>query len=174
MRGSFDASACAPIFRVPDTGGNPKVVTQPSSGVLLSFPHALPDGRHFLYYSAQPSQPGGVYVGNLDGIAGRRLLDADAAASYVAPDHLLVMRNGRLWAQRFDPDTLTLDQGAAQLDMVPTRVWAGVRLVPVSASRTGTIVYRSNWPQPPMLTALSLGIDQVRRSQPSAPRRSPF
>jgi serine/threonine protein kinase len=133
-----------PIFRVATTGDEPMPVTRVSateSGHL--FPQFLPDGRHFLFYALGRPDTIGIYVGQLDGSAPQRLVEADTAAVYASPGYLLFMRQGTLFSQRFDPVRLTVtgdptsisDQVAAESD--PT---AGA---PVSASATGLIAFRS-------------------------------
>ena len=37
------------LFRIPAAGGRPAQVTAPADGASHSFPHFLPDGRHYLY-----------------------------------------------------------------------------------------------------------------------------
>jgi hypothetical protein len=79
--------------------------------------------------------PRGVYVGQLDGSAPKRLLDPDSTPKYVS-GHLLFVRQETLFAQAFDPVGLVLSGN-------PFRVAEQVTPVPdfpaaVSASSTGT------------------------------------
>lgn len=71
-------------------------------------PQFLPGGRHFLYWAPSGREPHGVYVGQLDGSETRWLLDADFPAVYGPPDRLLFVRQGALFAQRFDRTRLAL------------------------------------------------------------------
>src|SRR6516162_6138394 len=106
----FTPNYAGPIFRILSAGGDPAVVTR-VEGQQAShrFPRFLPDGRHFLYYvpggvnTNARTEARGVYVGQLDVGATRRLLDADAAAVYVPPGYLLFVRQRKLIAQKFDP-----------------------------------------------------------------------
>ena len=66
------------------------------------FPHFLPDGRHFLFYSLGSPEGRGVYLGTLGSTDATRLFDADSAAVFAAPDRVLFARQGALWAQRLD------------------------------------------------------------------------
>ena len=105
-------------------------------------PHFLPDGRHFLYYVAGTLDARGVYVGDLDGSEPRRLLDADTAAIYVSPGHLLFARQGTLFAQKFDA-------GRMATSGVPFEVEEHVAFDPtkyiaaVCASASGVVAYRA-------------------------------
>lgn len=80
-----------------------------------AFPSFLPDGRHFIYIRAP--QEIGIYVGSLDAKpdqqSSKRMLATTVMASYVAshdqaPGRLLFMREGSLWAQRFDAQRFEL------------------------------------------------------------------
>ena len=52
-----------------------------------------------------------MYVGQLDSVDATRLFDADSPAVYAATGDLLFVRDGKLLAQAFDPDRLTLEGG---------------------------------------------------------------
>ena len=103
----FNRGPGAGLYRVSAEGGEPRPAAQIDS--LANDPRRpqfLPDHRHFLFYGtgAMP----GIYVGQLGSSdAPRRLLDAQAA-TYVAPGHLLFVRQRTLFAQPFDPVRLEL------------------------------------------------------------------
>jgi len=140
----FAANATSPIFRISATGGEPIAVTRPEAqSTGHRFPQFLPDGRHFLYYflGATP-ETRGVYISQLEGSETRRLLDADAPAVYDSSGHLLFVRQGTLFAQRFDPDRLTLTGTASSLDE-QVMFDAGLNLAALSTSAAGPIVYRA-------------------------------
>ena len=82
--------------------------------LLLSFPalaevssetvfFVQPDGRHFLYVVTSESAAQGVYIGSLDGQAGKKVLSVPAKAVY-ASGHLLYIQEATLMAQPFDVD----------------------------------------------------------------------
>ncbi len=125
------------LLRVSARGSEPTPVTQ---GRLHLHPQFLPDGRQFLYWVPTPA-PSGVYVGQLDGSESQRVLDADAGAVYVS-GHLLFVRQGTLLAQAFDPDRLVLSGNPFRVaEQVP---WLPGFPAAVSASSTGTLIYRSS------------------------------
>jgi Tol biopolymer transport system component len=142
----FSAPLYGPISRVSaagDKSGRRSDVTARTAGHgSHRFPQFLPDGRHFLYYVAGRADIRGIYVGDLEGSAPRRLLDADTAAAYVSSGHVLFARRGTLLAQAFDPERLTTSGNpfpiAEQVAFDPTKYIAAV-----SASSAGVIVYRS-------------------------------
>jgi len=109
----FSPRGGGPLLGVPAMGGEPRPVTTAGSGVSHVYPVFLPDGRHFLYTSRGGAQPG-IYVAFLDNLVGRRLL-ADQSSVHFAPaasgsghPHLIFIREGKLMAQRFDPNALEL------------------------------------------------------------------
>jgi hypothetical protein len=104
------------------------------------YPHILPDGLHFLYWSfGGAGSPPGVYVGSADGSASRHLLDSNGAAVY-ALGHLFFRRESALMAQAFDLSTLAVSGNAFA-------VASGAGFVPrynhslLSAAAAGPIVY---------------------------------
>jgi serine/threonine protein kinase len=134
------------VLRVADGGGEPVAVSPPlTPAAHHHFPHVLPDGRHYLFYVFGDVAARGVYMAGVDGAGPRRLIDADASALY-ARGRLLFLRQGKLWAQRFDPSSGTLDGPVTEIvDQIATGGFAGATIVAASASRDGTIAYRSGY-----------------------------
>jgi len=97
------------LYRVPATGGKPEQVTQQrAQDASHRFPQFLPDGRHFLFWMHGPPDVRGVYVGSLDSKEFHRICVADGPAVFVPPNHLLLVRERVLYAQRFDPAKMEL------------------------------------------------------------------
>jgi Tol biopolymer transport system component len=127
-----------PISRISSDGGEAVAATRldiPQRG--HAFPKFLPDGRHFLFYMTGAGENHGVYVGELGGFDAKRLVDADASATYTASGHLLFVRGRKLLAQRFDPDSLEL---RGQVFPVDEHLAARTSL---SASAAGPVAYRT-------------------------------
>jgi serine/threonine-protein kinase len=102
------------------------------------FPVMLPDGRHFLYLS-EPSST--IWIASLESKERRQLLAADSQALYVPPGYLLFVRRQTLFAQRFDPDRLTmLDEPIPIAEGVLTSSAYGASF---TASTNGVLAYRS-------------------------------
>ena len=104
-----------PIFRVAATGGKPVAVTKidrSRNETTHRWPSLLPDGKHFLYFvgshtAETTSGDNAIYIGSLDGAEPRLLLRARSNVTY-AGGHLLFLRDQKLVAQRFDPDSFEL------------------------------------------------------------------
>jgi Tol biopolymer transport system component len=148
----FAPNASGPLSRVNARGGTPEIATHLETGQNdHRAPVILPDGRHFLYYARGTPQARGVYVARLDGSDFRRLLDAEAAAVYAKPGHLLFARNGELLAQPFDTARLTLS-GEAFRVAARVAVNPGISLASLSASASGSIAYSTASVHPTQLT----------------------
>src|SRR5262249_30971472 len=85
-------------------GGEVKAITTLDPGeqeVAHRWPQFLPDGRHFLFFidSVRPERTG-TYLGSLDDRTITKLVDTPAI--YVAPKHLVYIRDRSLTAQNFD------------------------------------------------------------------------
>ena len=140
----YFAPQAGPVYRIPAAGGTrvslPTFASSPTNG---RFPRLLPGGRSFLFYSLGTPDVQGVYAGRLDASGSRRLLDADAGAVY-ARDHVFFVRQGTLYAQRFDVERLELQGTPAS---VASGVSVGEGFIPaLSASESGAIVFRTGSP----------------------------
>jgi serine/threonine protein kinase/Tol biopolymer transport system component len=138
----FAPNAVGPISRISAAGGKPAVLTHVETDAQTDHrsPQFLPDGRHFLYYARGTPEGRGVYVGQLDGTHSQRLLDADAAAVYASTGHILFVRQGALYAERFDLDRLALVGDSFQVAQ-QVIVSAGISIAALSASQAGPIIY---------------------------------
>ena len=102
----------SPILRTSADGAAPAPVTQLDvKQTSHAQPHFLPDGRHFLYFVQGNPEVRGVYLGELDGPATRKLFDADSAAVYTS-GHVLFVRRARLFAQPFDVSRLETERSS--------------------------------------------------------------
>ena len=110
----FTPAGNGPLYRVSAAGGTPTQVTtlDTSRGeVQHSFPHFLPDGKHFLF-STVGSQTGGVggvraiLLGTLDSADPPRTIVEGGASGQYADGHLLFVRDGSVMSQPFDANTL--------------------------------------------------------------------
>jgi eukaryotic-like serine/threonine-protein kinase len=138
----FTPNFTGAIFRVAPTGGEPAPVTRLEPGQASHrFPQPLPGGKRFLYYAIGPKETGSAFVGQLEGGAGSRLVDADAPAVY-SRERMLLVRQGTLFVQDFDPVTLAL-RGSPMPMAEHISLDAVAGLAALSSSASGTIVYRS-------------------------------
>jgi eukaryotic-like serine/threonine-protein kinase len=105
----FVPAGAQPVFRVAADGGPAVEVTYlDSQHSAHYFPSFLPDGRHFLFYALGNPENRGVYWGDLESKETARLFDSDTAAIHSPSGYLLFVRQGTLFAQRFDAATRQL------------------------------------------------------------------
>lgn len=99
----FNASL-GPLSRISASGGVPVAVTRvdPPRHTEHRFPHFLPDGRHFLFYTVGTPEASGTYLGSLNGGEPKRLTAADTVSSYLAPGMIVFVRGTTLVAQQID------------------------------------------------------------------------
>ncbi|HUF23133.1 MAG TPA: protein kinase [Vicinamibacterales bacterium] len=131
------------LYQIPAGGGTPTLVApldRSRRENSLRHPHFLPDGRRFLYVarSGRPDESS-AYLGSLDAPP-RRLFASLSEVMFAPPDLLLFVKDGTLFAQRFD---LT----AVRLEGPPMPVAAGVHAQPLglntgfAVSASGALVY---------------------------------
>ena len=132
-----------PLFQTSVAGSPLAPATQLASGQTgHRGPAFFPDGRHFLFYAMGSPTVRGIHVGELGTTVVRRLLDADTPAVFAPPDHLLYLQGSTLFIHRVDPTTfMLLGEPMALADGIASEAGAG--LPAISASATGTIVYRT-------------------------------
>src|SRR5207249_11862257 len=131
----FTPGPGASIFRISAGGGQPAPVTHLISGQAIHFaPQFLPDGNHFLYSSQGPAEGNGIYLGSLDGVAPRRLVDAISPAVFTSSRHILFLRQETLFAQTFD---------MSRLDITGNPFAVAEQVITMATSAGGPIAYRT-------------------------------
>ena len=140
----FTPNNAGAIHRVSAAGGAAQPLMKDSFPIAQRFPQFLPDGRHFLYYvptvtDGAAVEAAGVFVDHLDRPGPRRLTSADAAATYVA-GNLLVVRQNTLFAQAFDLRSMSLTgEPRTVVDDVPV---PGATKAPFHGAENGTLLFR--------------------------------
>ena len=131
------------LHRVSSDGGTFDPIKSQAPGVIAwVFPSFLPDGRHVLAYGMSTAgNVSGVYLLSIDGSESKRIVAADTGAVYAADTgHLLFVRQGTLFAQRFDAARFVTSGDAVPVaDRVESSAVPG--LVSFSVSRMGVLVY---------------------------------
>ena len=111
------------------------------------FPSFMADGRHFVYLTMPRASglEGSVMFASIDAPhQARRLLDSNAGAVWAPDDHLLFVRNGALWAQRFDRKSQALMRS-------PVGIASAIQIArffgypTFSVSRTGVVAYQPSF-----------------------------
>jgi serine/threonine protein kinase/Tol biopolymer transport system component len=101
----------SPLSQVPADGGpvTPATSLDPAQDPAFHYwPQFLPDGRRFLFLQRSvKAEYQGIFVGSLDSPEVTRLVAADVRGLF-ASGHLLFMRDGLLFAQALDLQTLRL------------------------------------------------------------------
>jgi Tol biopolymer transport system component len=103
-------------------------------------PCFLPDGRHFLFTRPIDGQ-GQLQVGSLDSDDVVVLTPAGTMGLFAAPDQVLYVRDGVLYAQAFDIRALALTGPPRQI-VDDIRFFASNGSTSFSVSQEGTLVYR--------------------------------
>jgi Tol biopolymer transport system component len=105
----FAADINTPIAAVPATGGRVTSVTDLGNAPSHRFPVFLPDGKRFLYLVLREDRDQSeIWWGQLDAMAGGRLLAGSSNALYLDPGYLVFARGSTLFGQAFDASSLRL------------------------------------------------------------------
>jgi len=153
----FAPKPISPLFRVPSSGGTPVPVTKLDASLHVTahrYPKFLPDGRHFVYMTMNPSAPPGdpanaIHVGSLDGKLDKALVQTVSNVSY-ADGNLFYIRDGALLAQKIDLSRWEMKGDPATMgERVSGSNWFGYSLFTVSE---GTLVYLPGLTVPLQLT----------------------
>ncbi|HKA24407.1 MAG TPA: protein kinase, partial [Candidatus Eisenbacteria bacterium] len=141
----FAPIAAGPIERVADTGGDPVVVQRPDSThgeTALRFPSFLPDQKHYQFVALPPRRGQfNVFVGDLAS-SRRSLLTTSGALPVYSPPYLVLVRGGRLLAQRFDAGSRTLSGTPIPFASAPS-LQGAAGMPAVSISANGILVRNS-------------------------------
>ena len=145
----FVRDPAGPILRISAAGGAvaTPVTRLDSNHAGHTYPHFLPDGRHFLDFVQGSADARGVYLGRLDGPDGRRLFDSDSAAEYVS-GHLLFVRHTTVYACPFDHERLTLTGAVFEVADGALGTIEGAGPNALSAASNGTVAFRAGVARP--------------------------
>ena len=141
----FSPTFGGPIYQVSATGGAMQAVTalDTVSETTHRFPQFLPDGRHFIFLSANHRDPDGntsaICCASLDDPKSVRLFSSRSNAVY-ADGFLLFVRDSTLMAQEFEPDHRSLrgnPRATREVVQLDRSTWNAT----VSASAAGILVY---------------------------------
>jgi serine/threonine protein kinase len=136
----FAPSGNGPLYRIPAAGGRAEQVTeQRPPEASHRFPQFLADGRHFLFFVTGPPEVKGEYLGSLDSKEHHRLFTADGPATLAPPNHILLVREQVLYAQRFDPVKMEMAGEPTPLASGVSEDWTNY--IRATASNSGLVAY---------------------------------
>jgi Tol biopolymer transport system component len=101
------------LFAVPSGGGTPRKLFAMKEAVDVGAPQAIGATHHFFFNTIEPRGTA-LWIGDIDGGAPRKLIDVAGHPRY-DPPYLTFVRDGTLFAQRFDEKKLQLDGNAVPL-----------------------------------------------------------
>ena len=140
----FAPNAVGGLSKVSASGGTPVPVTKASVSINHRFPHFLPDGRHFLFTLAfGQNGEDGIYYGSLDSPEIKRVSAGPSSNPAYASGYLLLVREGKLWAQSFDARQLRVN-GEPFLVSDGVRWAFDRRAADFSAAENGMLVFLSS------------------------------
>ena len=153
----YSPGANTPLYRVPSAGGPSTPFTRLDTAdreVSHRWPAFLPGGKHVLYFSLSaqpgaegPGTSGALVVASLDGTVSKQLLHNAYGARYLSNGFIAFVRWPALLAQRFNPQTLTLE--GQELTTLADEIENAPALdgPPFSVSASGDVlVYRRRGP----------------------------
>ena len=130
---------------VSSAGGVPASLTTPETeGTTHRLPCFLPDGRHVLFFLGQPGKESASGINAVDLGTKKVTLVAreNSGGRFVAPGHLVFVREGNLLAQPMDPSSLKLTGEAVpiaeKVQFNPNR-WTGA----FTLSDSGALLYQN-------------------------------
>jgi eukaryotic-like serine/threonine-protein kinase len=140
------------VYRVSDRGGQASAVTLADTSrgeVAHIWPCFLPDGRRFLYLASVPTGrgqgPRELRLASLDSKEQRVVCRIDSMVEYAPPGYLLYVRDGALFARRFDPSRAEL-RGDPLLVADGVDYFYGPGRASFSVSQTGVLAYQTAAP----------------------------
>ncbi len=143
----FGSNVGGPLYRISAAGGPAAPITTldaTRNQTVHSWPHFLPDGRHFLYLARSTQRENSaIYAGSIDSNDSKFLVNADSSPAYAPPGYLLFLRERTLMAQPFDAGKLQLTG-----EPFPIAEQVGFNSANgrgfFAVSENGVLVYRSN------------------------------
>jgi Tol biopolymer transport system component len=141
----FSPAVGVALERVPAAGGTPAPATVVPPGMSEShrWPRFLPDGRHFLFVVDFSETRDGLYVGSVDGSETKLISKQIRGNAEFDAGHLLFVRDGSLYAQRFDTERLELTGAPVPIVNQELEQDLSFSKSGFTVSTTGTLVYQS-------------------------------
>jgi eukaryotic-like serine/threonine-protein kinase len=142
-RGVIVYSAGGPLYTVNAAGGPCKQLTRldPPREFRHVWPQFLPDGRRFIYFAATADiTKNATYVSSLDSGQRDLVVTNRTRAAFAPPDNLLFVRDGILFARKWDFARNRVWEQAVPV-AAPVNAFT-IGLSAFSVSENGVLVYR--------------------------------
>jgi Tol biopolymer transport system component len=148
----FSSTPIPSLQRVSASGGPvARVIVATADSTGHRYPRFVNGGPQFVFFAGGSEDVRGVYLASLDSPDAIRLVASDAQGSVWAPDWLVFVRQGTLFAQHFDAARRTLrGEPLVIADTVSFDPISG--MAAFSASETGVLTYRAGPSQTTRLT----------------------
>jgi len=131
-----------PIDRISASGGTPLPAIQPATGeIMASQPAFLPGGTEFFYISEDKNRSISIRMASLSSSKSKPVL-SQASSPQFASGYLLFLRSGKIFAERFDPESGKLFRSALPLGEAQSFSASGNGVL---ASQGGTADARLEW-----------------------------
>ncbi|MBN2320338.1 MAG: protein kinase [Acidobacteria bacterium] len=141
----FTGGGGSSLYQISANDGTPVAVTQLDQSRKENthrFPFFLPDGEHFLFtVRSELPENHGIYIGSINSGERIQVINVLSKAVFAAPDYLLFAKDGKLIAQRFDPDRLEATGEQMEINLQLGNTVLGYS--PFSVSETGRLIYSS-------------------------------
>jgi Tol biopolymer transport system component len=140
----FATTASPGLMQVSDAGGTPKPLTTPKNKNEVHLqPRFLPDGKTLLFVVQSRETPNRIFVLSLASGEMKSLIDG-SSPKYVPSGHIVFIREGALWAVRFDERRLEVVGDAVPVEQgVQIRNTGPLATGMFDVSPNGTLLFSS-------------------------------
>jgi eukaryotic-like serine/threonine-protein kinase len=139
----FGASV-GPLYRVSADGGP---VAEATNLLPLQTNHRIPQflpGGRFLLLTLGAPDVRGVYLSSLSDTSLRRVFDRESAYLFMPSGHVLIVRDGALWARGFNAMEASLGENLVPVAQRVLVSPSTTGFSALSASATGAVAYRTS------------------------------
>ncbi len=157
--GTILAATASGLLTIPAAGGSATKSPVPKPGIAVLYPHFLPDGEHFLFFTAAPSPSADLYLGGWkDGkwTLPPVMLKANSGETRYSPAHggaVLFVQNDNLYSQKLNLAQARLEGSPMLVEtLVSSSGGAFPDTASFSVSANGVLAWRPGRPYEEQLT----------------------
>jgi eukaryotic-like serine/threonine-protein kinase len=163
------------LRKVAATGGTPEVILPSADGEQFAEPEFLPGSKVVLVQARVPPNPGYIEAVDLETRRRQRLFEG-ASPKLTATGDLLFVRQGRLWATKFNSERLEVVGTPVQLPESVNFLEGAAGEASFATSKDGTLVFVTGDASASLVWVTPQGASTIDLSGPAAfrnPRLSP-